>query len=100
MGISPVLIQLLTDNPASVVVAQVLSPVLPLARVVGDGDVHVVEDVVGVRLVVGRVHHAGVLLDTLGPHVASHREPGGAVLLVALDRVAPGQGHVIHDPVL
>ncbi len=45
-------------------------------------------------------YNAGVLGVALLVDVAPHGEAGGAVLLPALHRVAPGDGHVVHDPVV
>ncbi len=67
---------------------------------VRDDDVDVVEDVEGVGLVVRPGDDAGVLGVVLLVHVAAHGEAGGAVLVAALHRVAPGDGHVVDDPVV
>ena len=54
------------------------------------GDVDVVEDVVRVGLAVVLRDDAGVLRVSVLVDVTAHREAAGAVLLVALNRIAPG----------
>jgi len=66
------------------------APLLQLARVVGYDDVHVVEDVESVLLIVFPANDAGIFGVALLVDVATHGEAGGAVGLVALHGIAPG----------
>lgn len=67
---------------------------------IGDLDVQMIEDVVGVRLVLVLVHDAGVSWLAVRIHVAADREAVGAVLLLALDRIAEGKRHIIDDEMM
>lgn len=69
-------------------------------RVVGDVDVQMVENVVMVRLIKGLVHDAGVSSFFVRIDVAADRESVGAVLLIALHRIAEGKRHVIDDEMM
>lgn len=80
------------------------APLLLGAAVVRDDEVDVVEEVVHARLVVVRVNGATLVQAGGGvaavAHETAHGEAGAAVLAVVLERVAPGDGHVVDDPVV
>ena len=93
--------QLDGDDPApNIVFREEFAPILIFSRMVGNDDVHVVEDVKGVLFIVLSGDDAGVLRVALLVHVTAHGESGGAVLLSILHGVAPGHRHVVHDPVV
>lgn len=86
-----IFLNLLTDNSSSgfASIDEEFTPIFFRSRVVCDGDVHVVEDVVRIRLVVVLRDDTGVLLVAILIHVTTHGKSAGAILLVSLHWVTP-----------
>ena len=90
----------LDRDDSATLVTEAHSPDLVLSTVISDGNVHVIEQIECVGFVVEDIHNTSVFGCSLAVHIAAHRKAYRTVLLVALNGVAPGDWHVVYDPMV
>src|SRR5687767_3596421 len=86
-------------NPASLRTKR-SSPGFSISRMICDNQIDMVEEIEGILLRCPVTHNTCIFLVSLRVNIAPHREPSATVLLFIVNMIAPGNWHVINNPVV